>query len=95
MQQDIFLLPGIADPGVGGRFLAGEVLDMIGDLAGLGLGLVVHDEDGELGGRSGSALLGGKGRQVLVNVLLELCDGVAQSGPRIVDLVLRSETDVS
>lgn len=48
----------------------------------------MHNKDGQLGFRGGSALLGGELGEVLVNVLLQLRDGVAESRARVVDLVL-------
>jgi hypothetical protein len=61
---------------------------VIRDLAGLWLSLVVHDEDSELGRRGRGALLGGEGGEVLVDILLQLSDGIAEGGPRVVDLIL-------
>ena len=81
-------LPGVSKPnvrGVDGR----EVLDILGNLADLGLELVVNDKDGELG--LGAELLAlllildlGK---LLINVLLELVDSVHESRARVVNLV--------
>lgn len=70
MQKDILLLPRVANPRILLSFFTGEVLYVVGNLAGLRLVLVVDDEDGELGGRGGGALLGREGSKVLVDILL-------------------------
>lgn len=94
-------LPGVGEPDVGGVD-SREVLDVRGDLADLGLepggvsryqrrlhSLVVDNEDGELG--LGTELLTLSDvlnlGELLVDVLLELVDGVHQGGARVVDLV--------
>jgi hypothetical protein len=81
-------LPGVREPDVGcvdGR----EVLDTLRDVASLGLELVVDDKDGELGldAQALTLSLVLDLAELLLNVLLELADGVDEGGAGVVNLV--------
>ena len=60
--------------------VSSEVLDVIRDTAGLLLNLVVNNEDRKLGGRGRGALFRSEKGEVLVDILLELRNGVGKGG---------------